>query len=119
MLILTRRPAEKVHMGDHITVTVIEIYNESKVCLRIDYAPTCDCELRGLEKHTTLRIGDTHDIATGMDVTLLELRGNQARIGFNAPRDVSIDRPEIRKRKLLGFKAPSAGSRGNSYLRRG
>lgn len=52
MLILTRRPSERLRIGDAITITV------------------------------------------------LASRGNQVRLGIEAPRDVAIDREEIRERKL-------------------
>jgi carbon storage regulator len=57
MLILTRRPAETIHIGDEITVTVLGVF------------------------------------------------GNQVRFGINAPRAITIDRAEIRERKIRGAAA--------------
>lgn len=50
MLILTRRPGERVHVGDRVTFTILRV------------------------------------------------TGNAVRIGFDAPRDVQIDRHEIYER---------------------
>lgn len=43
----------------------------------------------------TRRIGETLKIGDNIDVTILSIRGNQIRIGINAPRDVSVHREEI------------------------
>lgn len=40
----------------------------------------------------TIRIGED------VSVTVLEIRGNQVRIGVSAPREVRVDREEIRQR---------------------
>lgn len=41
---------------------------------------------------------------TEIRVTLVELRGDKARIGFTAPRFVIVDREEITERKRLGIR---------------
>lgn len=38
-------------------------------------------------------------IGADVTVTVLEIRGNQVRLGIHAPRDVQVDREEIRIRK--------------------
>jgi carbon storage regulator len=43
----------------------------------------------------TRRVGETLMIGDSVDVTVLGIRGNQVRIGINAPKDVSIHREEI------------------------
>lgn len=43
----------------------------------------------------TRRIGETLKIGDNVDVTILSVRGNQIRIGINAPRDVAVHREEI------------------------
>jgi len=54
----------------------------------------------------TRRIGGEIIITTAdgqqITVAVLGVRGNQVRIGVNAPRDVAIDRKEIHERKLMG-----------------
>ena len=41
------------------------------------------------------RVGETLMIGDSVDVTVLGIRGNQVRIGINAPKDVSVHREEI------------------------
>ena len=52
MLIVTRRPNEKVMIGDDIVVTILGV------------------------------------------------KGNQVRVGFDAPRSVNVDREEVRTRRI-------------------
>lgn len=47
----------------------------------------------------TRRPGETLKIGDNIEVTVMEVNGNQVRIGINAPRNVAIDRQEIRVRK--------------------
>lgn len=51
----------------------------------------------------TRRIGETLMIGDDVTVTVLGVKGNQVRIGVNAPKDVAVDRPEIRERKNAGL----------------
>ena len=43
----------------------------------------------------TRRVGETLTIGDNIEVTVLEVRGGQVRIGVNAPRDVVVNRKEI------------------------
>ncbi len=46
----------------------------------------------------TRRVGETLVIGDGVRVTVLGARGNQVRIGVNAPKDVAVHREEIYQR---------------------
>lgn len=46
----------------------------------------------------TRRVGETLMIGDDVTVTVLGVKGNQVRIGVNAPRDVAVHREEIFER---------------------
>ena len=46
----------------------------------------------------TRRVGETVVIGNDVDVTVLGVKGNQVRIGVNAPREVAVHREEIYER---------------------
>ena len=43
----------------------------------------------------TRRVGETLMIGDEITVTVLGVKGNQVRVGVNAPRDVAVHREEI------------------------
>jgi carbon storage regulator len=46
----------------------------------------------------TRRVGETIMIGSNVAVTVLGVKGNQVRIGINAPKDVAVHREEIYER---------------------
>lgn len=56
----------------------------------------------------TRRVGESLMIGDEINVTVLSIRGNQVRIGVNAPKNVSVHREEIYERIRNEGDAPAA-----------
>lgn len=61
----------------------------------------------------TRRAGETVMIGSDVTITVLGVKGNQVRIGINAPKDVAVHREEIYERiqgelAAAGVAAPSS-----------
>jgi len=61
----------------------------------------------------TRRVGETLIIGDDVHITVLGVKGNQVRIGINAPKHVSVHREEIYDR-IQREKSPEDESEGNS-----
>jgi carbon storage regulator len=55
----------------------------------------CFCLGRFIMLILTRRIGETLIIGDDVNITVLGVKGNQVRLGINAPKDVSVHREEI------------------------
>ena len=63
----------------------------------------------------TRRVGETVMIGNDVTVTVLGVKGNQVRVGVNAPRDVAVHREEIFeriKREEAGRERHDVGASG-------
>ena len=54
----------------------------------------------------TRKIGETIVIGDETNVTVLGVKGNQVRVGVDAPKDVSVHREEIQKKIELQRSRP-------------
>jgi carbon storage regulator len=68
----------------------------------------------------TRRVGETVMIGNDVTVTILGVKGNQVRVGVNAPRDVAVHREEIYERikreELDGDGRPAHGGNGHDSV---
>ena len=46
----------------------------------------------------TRRIGETLMVGDDVTVTVLGVKGNQVRVGVNAPKEIAVNREEIHQR---------------------
>ncbi|MEK7259577.1 MAG: carbon storage regulator CsrA [Pseudomonadota bacterium] len=62
----------------------------------------------------TRRIGETLMVGDDVTVTVLGVKGNQVRIGVNAPKDVAVHREEIYQRIQKEKDVGGADTEGNA-----
>lgn len=65
----------------------------------------------------TRRIGESLMIGDDVNVTVLGIRGNQVRIGVNAPKDVAVHREEIYERIQMEKSKGAKAQRAEGYAR--
>jgi carbon storage regulator len=54
----------------------------------------------------TRRVGETLMVGNDITVTIVGVRGNQVRVGINAPKDVPVHREEVHE--IIRRKQPPA-----------
>jgi carbon storage regulator len=60
----------------------------------------------------TRRVGETLIIGDEVTITVLGVKGNQVRVGINAPKDVAVHREEIYQRIRRDGEATDPGVEG-------
>jgi carbon storage regulator len=58
----------------------------------------------------TRRVGEALVVGTEVTVTVIAVKGNQVRIGINAPKDVAVHREEVYDRAQAEKTDTSRGS---------
>ncbi|WP_269476185.1 carbon storage regulator CsrA [Pseudomonas parafulva] len=54
--------------------------------------------------------GQTLMVGDNIQVTIIEVKGNQVRIGIQAPKEVDVHRQEIYERIRAGLPKPNSGN---------
>ena len=60
------------------------------------------------------KVNESIQIGDNVQITILETRKGNVRIGIDAPRDIQISRPEKAPKTIAQETSPQEGSRENS-----
>ena len=55
----------------------------------------------------TRRPGEILCVGSDIEIQIMEITGQQAKIAIRAPKEVRVDRWEVRQRQLAGIPPPS------------
>lgn len=64
----------------------------------------------------TRRVGETLMIGNDVQVTVMAVNGQQVRIGITAPKEMRVDRNEIRARKDADAAAAKGWADGGPFI---
>lgn len=56
------------------------------------------------------KCGEDIVIAENIKVRVLEIKGDRVKLGFDAPKEISIDRLEVRNEKMAPSEGESVGT---------
>ena len=92
MLILSRYPGESIYFGEHLFVTLAKIGADQIELDAHDSSAIAKSSLR-------LKANESIEIRPDIYITFVEVRdgekGQLARLGIEAPRDVPVHRKEV------------------------
>lgn len=91
MLIITRKPGERIVVGkgdERVTITTVANRNHHSARLRAEGLCMKTVEI-------TLLIGHEWEFSRGITLHLHDVARGQLKIGIDAPRDCPVDREEV------------------------
>lgn len=90
MLILSRTIGQRICVGDDVLVEVLEAqHGRTKLKFKLSEHLSMDADAK---------VGDRINLKKGITVEVTEARHGHVRLSFDAPKDVHIDREEVRKK---------------------
>lgn len=87
MLVLTRRIGEKIIVDESILVDLVSI-EKGYATLTVEYG-------NGKLKTALLSLEDAFEVIPDVYMSVVGISRGQARVGFDAPKSIKIDREEI------------------------
>tara|TARA_R110002096_G_scaffold416326_1_gene618684 strand:+ start:340 stop:660 length:321 start_codon:yes stop_codon:yes gene_type:complete len=106
MLILSRRPGQSIMIAEDITITVVDKHGKDKVSINVKKFGFKHFFSHLLNKYSVTelyKIGETFSPCENVMITLMQYDSyGNIRLGITAPRYISIDREEVRAKKVMG-----------------